>query len=56
MGAPGQDAMRAERFLEAGCAYAMDVGDAERFREPYLESMMPGLVRPRSPLWPCDLQ
>ena len=34
--------MRAERFLEAGSAYAMDVADADRFREPFLESMMPG--------------
>jgi len=38
-----QDAMRAERFLEGGSAYAMDVADADRFREPFLESMMPGL-------------
>ena len=39
-----QDAMRAERFLEGGSAYAMDVADTDRYREPFLESMMPGLA------------
>jgi pimeloyl-ACP methyl ester carboxylesterase len=39
-----QDAMRAERFLEGGSAYSMAVEDADRYREPFLESMMPGLA------------
>ena len=39
-----QDAMRSERFLEGGSAYAMDVDDTDRYREPFLESMMPGLA------------
>jgi pimeloyl-ACP methyl ester carboxylesterase len=39
-----QDAMRAERFLEGGCAYAIDPSDCDRYREPFLESMMPGLA------------
>jgi len=39
-----QDAMRSERFLEGGGPYVMTLGDAERFREPFLESMMPGLA------------
>ena len=39
-----QDAMRAERFLEGGCAYAIDPNDCDRYREPFLESMMPGLA------------
>ena len=34
--------MRAERFLEGGSSYSMDVDDADRYREPFLESMMPG--------------
>jgi len=39
-----QDAMRSERFLEGGGPYVMTLSDAERFREPFLESMMPGLA------------
>lgn len=39
-----QDAMRAERFLEGGCAYAINVEYCDRYREPFLESMMPGLA------------
>ncbi|KAA8499975.1 Haloalkane dehalogenase [Porphyridium purpureum] len=39
-----QDAMRSERFLEAGSNYLMSVEDAERYREPFLESMFPGLA------------
>ncbi|KAJ8908153.1 hypothetical protein NDN08_008247 [Rhodosorus marinus] len=38
-----QDAVRAERFLEGGGPYQMTVDDAARYREPFLESMMPGL-------------
>lgn len=39
-----QDAMRSERFLEGGSAYAMDIDDTDRYRESFLESMMPGLA------------
>mmetsp|Transcript_30960 Transcript_30960/g.72388 ORF Transcript_30960/g.72388 Transcript_30960/m.72388 type:complete len:444 (+) Transcript_30960:3-1334(+) len=39
-----QDAMRAERFLEGGCAYAIESDTCDRYREPFLESMMPGLA------------
>eukprot|EP00188_Purpureofilum_apyrenoidigerum_P005885 Plantae.Rhodophyta-Purpureofilum_apyrenoidigerum.ctg8215.p1 GENE.Plantae.Rhodophyta-Purpureofilum_apyrenoidigerum.ctg8215~~Plantae.Rhodophyta-Purpureofilum_apyrenoidigerum.ctg8215.p1 ORF type:complete len:414 (+),score=58.95 Plantae.Rhodophyta-Purpureofilum_apyrenoidigerum.ctg8215:113-1354(+) len=39
-----QDSMRAERFLEAGGPYVMSLSDSDRYREPFLESMMPGLA------------
>ena len=28
--------------MEGGSSYSMDVDDADRYREPFLESMMPG--------------
>jgi len=39
-----QDAMRSERFLEGGGPYVMSLQDAERYRESFLDSMMPGLA------------
>jgi len=39
-----QDSMRAERFLEGGGPYVMSLNDSDRYREPFLESMMPGLA------------